>query len=104
MKKERERWKCVLIVVFLFTLVPYETNEFPFEMYAEFNTWGDILGKHDFEVYGFHGPEPYVYEYLYNTKPTDSMENIGFRNVTEIAYSSFDAIFLAFKWFLIVFN
>jgi ubiquinone/menaquinone biosynthesis C-methylase UbiE len=76
--------------------VPFESDIVLREGYILFNTWG-WLGDYDQKKYGFHGPEPFMYEYEENLQLPLAMENTGFANVTYSQYSIFDAIYYGVK-------
>ena len=57
-----------------------------------FNTWG-----HNWQDDGPQGPEPYMEEYEFGTMLTESLSNVGFKNVRFTDYSYFEGIFQAEK-------
>merc|ERR1712121_389414 len=57
-----------------------------------FNTWGN-----NWEDDGPQGPEPYMEEYEFGKKLTETLMNVGFKNVRFTDYSYFEGIFQAEK-------
>jgi len=60
--------------------------------YVEFNTWG-----HAWDAEGEKGPEPYMWEYEFGAQLSNTLEAVGFQNISQIEYSYFESIFLATK-------
>lgn len=73
--------------------VPYFENDLEKAVSVAFNTWG----HNDWEAEGPKGPEPYMYEYEYNTELVPSLETVGFKILDIIEYSYFENVFIAEK-------
>jgi len=73
--------------------VPYPDSLLEREISKVFNTWG--YDWHDSD--GPQGPEPYTAEYYDGTRLTDTMVEMGFRDVEQIDYTYFDSLFLGTK-------
>jgi len=72
--------------------VPFEENIAMRWTAVLFNTWG-----HNWQDDGPQGPEPYMEEYEFGTMLTESLSNVGFKNVRFTGYSYFEGIFQAEK-------
>lgn len=73
--------------------VPFKANLEHRRMFTDWSTFGN----NDWENDGPKGPEPYMFEYEFGTNLTQSLIDMGFKDVNVVNYAYFDSIFVGTK-------